>query len=205
MPELDQYYTDPKLARRIVAWAGIEHGMRVLEPSAGNGSFVRSLPSGVCCLAVELDTDNVRDLRSIAVERATQLQLIVLQREFLSLQHPPKLPPYDIATMNPPYGSRGSDVPPDADGRHVAHALSMSQRVVALVRSTFFYSTARYEHVWRQAALTRVAHLKNRPKFFGPSDKGFTARHDFCVVELVRLPERRQPGHIDNVQVEIWT
>jgi len=68
MPELDpgrsQWFTRPELCRRVVRWAGVRPGMRVLEPGAGSGNFVAALvEAGADVTAVEIDRRWVRWIR----------------------------------------------------------------------------------------------------------------------------------------------
>ena len=56
LPELSQFHTPTKLAKRMGAYADVLPGMRVLEPSAGGGNIVRELvKAGAEVDAVEID------------------------------------------------------------------------------------------------------------------------------------------------------
>ena len=64
---LSQWFTPPKLAARVVEWAGVPISpfkeWRVLEPSAGNGALVRPLlAAGAEVYAVEVDDRYFGDL-----------------------------------------------------------------------------------------------------------------------------------------------
>jgi len=193
---VDQYFTCPKLAAKMVAWAEIGRGCRVLEPSAGGGDLVRAVPKNATVTAIEMDAELVEGLCQL---RRPGLE--VRQEDFL--KHRPSRDTYDLAIMNPPYGD-------GADGKHVAHALQLAPRVIALVRANFLWGLARYNLVFRWAQLTRAAVLVRRPMFHGPSDLGHTPRHDYAVVELMRRESdemdrwRAENDEDDKVDFEWW-
>jgi predicted RNA methylase len=173
----------------MVEWA-CANGPRdtILEPSAGDGALVGKMPlmSKVTC---------VEYMPNAAARLSDLYQGVVAHvGDFLGM----KFTRFDLAIMNPPYGN-------GADGRHVAHALLCADRVVALVRSNFLSGVDRYQTVWSQARLTRHVVLSRRPAFTGPAHEGHSARHDYCIVELVRRDRPREKGDTDDVKVEFWT
>lgn len=108
----DLYETPEPLADEVVALAGIEPGMRVLEPNGGRGRIalaVRRMCPSAAVLCVELLEDNAAELRRLGFE--------VLQRDFLKVR-PADLPGglFDRVVMNPPFSG-------NADARHIGHAL----------------------------------------------------------------------------------
>jgi predicted RNA methylase len=113
-----------ELANAIALLAAIEPGMRVLEPSAGNGNLVRPLLAlGAVVDCVELLPDRVATLRTILSDPR-----FVKEADFLTV-----LPSvdfrYDRIVMNPPFAKR-------ADLAHVRHALgflSPKGRLVAVM------------------------------------------------------------------------
>jgi predicted RNA methylase len=184
---IDRYYTDDKLAKRIVDWAHIKSTDHVLEPSCGAGALSRHFQ---CEHATLVDADLTVDPVRASAWGFIQGDFIGM---FNELESRP-LPLFDLAVMNPPY-SEGADV------AHVAHALRLSRRVVALVRLAFLATEGRYKKLWSWAEISRLAVLVSRPAFHGPEDKGHRARHDYCVIEL---KARRQGAVVVPVPIEFW-
>lgn len=194
---LDQYFTPPALAKRIVEWASIQPGDKVLEPSCGDGALVRWMPqdTGGRITVMDIDSGPAFDFLKYRAARDA----------------------FDVAIMNPPYGWVGSGkTRAAADRLHVQHALRMSPRVVVLARANFLWGAERYQHVMRFATLRRMAVLVNRPSFYGPAllPGQDSARHDFGVFEFRRPSryldeafDRHGAGWkgIDDVKVEYWT
>jgi predicted RNA methylase len=189
--DLNQYFTGRKLAKRIVQWAELSRGMRVLEPSAGDGGIVQALPMNIAVTAVETDPRMAAELR-----RINHPALTVIEGDFLKVT--PGRDSFDVAIMNPPYGE-------GADGRHTAQALRYAQRVIVLVRVNFEYGVERFNTVFRWSQVTRRALLTRRPHFYGPANEGHTARHDYVVLELVRRDDRLKDPTPDQVETEYWT
>lgn len=105
--DMGWFPTPAALAERVVRTARIEQGMRVLEPSAGEGALASAAyRAGAVVHCVEIDAG-----------RATKLQSLFLQgyitcADFLSVT-PNAV--YDRVVMNPPFAKR-------ADIIHVLHA-----------------------------------------------------------------------------------
>ncbi len=198
MSGVDQYFTCEKVAERMVSWAEIRRGCRVLEPSAGSGTIVRAIPKNATVTAIEIDADLATPLSELKRKRPG---LDVVCQDFLKYR--PSRDAHDVAIMNPPYSD-------GADGKHVAHALQFAPRVVCLVRANFLWGLGRYNQVFRWSQLTRAAILVRRPHFSGPADKGHTARHDFAVLELIRRDSeeldrwKAQNETDDRVDFEWW-
>ncbi len=180
--DLSQWFTHPKLAEAIVKWA-IGNGRpprRVLEPSAGSGSFVEPLVrllGGNVVTAVELDlpwAEHLQKLHPLAN---------VVAEDFLQWDCQDY---FDAVVTNPPYEG-------GQDGAHVARALSLSDQVVALVRAVFLNGVDRYRDVWSKTHLQGIRYFTDRPKFSGAG----SPRHDFVVVKL-------GVGPVDRVDVGWW-
>ena len=112
-----QFYPTPEhIAERVVALAGVEPGMRVLEPSAGTGDIAALIP-GIHCIEVSALRCDVLRARGMSVE----------QGDFL--RHKGE---YDRIVMNPPF----------SEGRwqaHIQHAyevLAPGGRMVAVIPSS---------------------------------------------------------------------
>lgn len=116
--------TPPDLATRMVDEAGIEPGMRILEPSAGTGNILHAIAesqggwdaiesSGIHIDAVEINASLCRALKS-RFQRC-----FVICHDFLEAS-PPLCPDsesgFDRIIMNPPF-ENGSDI------KHIQNAL----------------------------------------------------------------------------------
>lgn len=116
---LGQFYTPADVASRMVDEAYLKPGLRILEPSCGDGRIIaevfKALPHGADTfrdfLAVELDVktaDKVREtfgMPHFRVRRADFLELL-----------PSNFTPFDRVLMNPPFND-GADI------KHIEHAL----------------------------------------------------------------------------------
>ncbi len=184
---LDQYFTRPLLAARIAAWVAqdITPGQRWLEPSAGDGSLAGALMTAIanresvgtddCSItAVETDKKMFAKLKS----RFLGLNVRVINADFTTFEpRPGDEWSFDGVLMNPPY-SKG------LDGIHVGHAISFAPRVVALVVDAFEHGSKRQARVFSKAYVDRRVVLVTRPSFYGPGDKGVSARRNYVVLDL---------------------
>ena len=108
---LNQFFTPPAIAARMIELAEIEAGMCVLEPSAGSGNLVRPIVEGVDTeiLAYEVDEDLCFRLRS----EFPSYRLQVRTKDFLTVtDHQGQ---YPRVVMNPPF-ENGLDI------KHIEHA-----------------------------------------------------------------------------------
>lgn len=193
-----QYFTPPKLAERVVEWAGVslhaklgsdivgQQGRapyRVLEPSAGNGALVRPLVAAEAIVhAFEIDARYQTDLW-----RETGSWGWVHIENFLECVPVDGLG-FDLCVMNPPYHDR-------LEERFILHALEFAPRVVGIFRADLFYSVGRGAKLWTQVRPTRAAFCWRRPW------KG--AETDYVVLELVK---RNSPADVlaTGLSVEWW-
>lgn len=190
-PDLSQWFTPPNLAENLVNWALCcsEHrrtaphtNWRVLEPAAGNGSFVAPMADRFRHVtAYEIDPGWAEVLQ----EKHPKARVVT--SDYLAA--PPPDHPYDLAVMNPPYED-------GADGRFVAKAMDESVRVLALVRLNFLAGADRFDRVWKQIGTRRdpgpwsldgVVYFVHRPRFSGAG----SPKHDFCAVYLTRDDHER--------------
>jgi hypothetical protein len=157
---LDRYYTPDLLARAIVhAVNGVQPITgTVLEPSAGAGSFACATldltEAGVmvCDLDPEAPCMNSR-LWGARRARGRWPAAFLCEQDFLTVNH--LTPSWVIG--NPPYL--------DAEA-HTRHALSVSRRVVFLLRSSFGSSKGRIPF-WSEYPPRHVWQLAQRPSFTG--------------------------------------
>ena len=197
---IDQFFTPEPLARRIVEWVKVRPGMRVLEPSAGAGVFVRLLrEQGVRVCAVEQDH---RLCEKLAAEFDGDRDVMVRRADFEQLR-PPGEKGFDLVVMNPPYGSRKLGTAGMAV-RHVALALEHAPRVVALAAASFEHTVEAFKLVFSKAFVSRRVALVGRPRFEGPDDKGETPKRDYAVLELYRRDAAIGRGPDPSVATERW-
>ncbi|WP_030670530.1 methyltransferase [Streptomyces rimosus] len=103
------YFPTPApIAQQLIDIAGIEPGMRVLEPSAGRGAIAfAAAQAGAVVDCVEIQADHAE-----AIADAHHRDITVLVADFLTTS--PR-PVYDRVVMNPPFARQ-------ADIAHVEHA-----------------------------------------------------------------------------------
>lgn len=106
--DFDYFPTPSIIVDRLIALADVSSGMRVLEPSAGQGSIAYPLIEfGAVVDCIELMEANAKKL--VCDSKANK----VLNRDFLLTEPDPV---YDRIVMNPPFSKQ-------ADIKHVLHAL----------------------------------------------------------------------------------
>lgn len=113
--KLMQFFPTPeRVVRDMLSWGDVREGMRVLEPSAGDGAIARNLVQlGADVTMVELSSARFQLLVSSFGNNQ------VIMADFLTLQ-PEQLGRFDRVIMNPPFAN-GQDV------THVTHALKFLQ------------------------------------------------------------------------------
>lgn len=112
--------TPADLAARMVEEAGIRHGMRVLEPSAGTGRILDQLPDGCNVVAVEIN--------AVLAGRLDDTKRAVVIGDFLSCSAEILGGEFDAICMNPPFENAD-------DIKHIRHAFLMLKpggRLVAI-------------------------------------------------------------------------
>lgn len=179
---LDQWDTDPELARALVRWSGAGvTARRILEPSAGIGNIavelLRALRPGPGHVlsrtrldCVEFDPARAALLRERLCDVADpQIDWTVRGGDFLELSPPDSL--YDLAVGNPPFAKNGEVV-------HLTHAARFAARVAFVVRLESLGSAARIE-AWEALRVHRLGVLYPRPPF-GGSGGGM---HEIAFVE----------------------
>ncbi|MGC4000174.1 MAG: N-6 DNA methylase [Anaeromyxobacter sp.] len=102
------YYTPPALARFLARWVLAARPRRILEPSCGDGAFLRAVAAEAPrfdgeLLGIELQGEEAAKAREAA--RAAGLRATVLQGDLLAwaLAHDDARPGFDAALGNPPY------------------------------------------------------------------------------------------------------
>ncbi len=112
------FETPAGVAKKLVELAGVTSGMRVLEPSAGDGAIVAELPEGCALVSmVEIDPQHRVNLLRAPPRNAT---IVLNFGDFLTMDPTevyggPLASPFDAVVMNPPFANQ-------ADILHVTHA-----------------------------------------------------------------------------------
>jgi predicted RNA methylase len=184
---LDQYFTQPALAKKLVELADIQPGARVLEPSCGGGDIAQFIRPDANLTMCDVCPAQLAIAGRRVWGRTGELELY--DGDFRELKRPSNA--FDVAIMNPPYGYVGSGkLRKAADRLHVQHALRMAPDVFCLVRANFLWGQERYEHVLRFARVIQLVILVHRPSFHGPAllPGQDSARHDFGILHLRRTP-----------------
>lgn len=192
---LSQWFTPPKLAQRLVEWAGVrgmhdnalEFGrpVRVLEPSAGNGAIVRPLvAAGADVDAIEIDTRYRDALCGLLLHPQNR---VWCGDDFMRTE------PSWLATCGHSYDLVVGNFPFHLDlaGEFTLHALEFAPRVCAIYPANFFYSETR-EKLWTQVRPTRIAHIAKRP---------WPGATDYVALELVK---RRAVHEVDKRSMVEW-
>lgn len=184
--DLSQWFTTPELAAKVAGWSSdvAPVGSRILEPSVGNGALLEPLhvPSrDLLVTAFDIDPD------CCARVRARFPDVDVRCEDFLHVDRDPSFH-FNATIMNPPYEDGN-------DGLFVERAMSVSDAVVAVVRTVALNGDDRYKRVWSRVergewVLVGLRFLVNRPKFIAGEHVGERskdgAKADFVVVKLRR-------------------
>lgn len=119
---VDYYATPEPVGMKMVEWAGIKPGDKVLEPSAGHGAIARFFPAQTDVTMVEPSLNLSQ--RAALVNGGAR----IVNSRFEDLNRTNK---YDAIVMNPPYGMGGKTAY-DHVSKAVQH-LREGGRIVALV------------------------------------------------------------------------
>jgi len=174
MPETNGYFPTPEaIAEKIVSLAIIEPGMKVLEPSAGQGALVECLVPVECVIdCIELLPENVRVLRSKG--------FFVAEADFLtSICDGYK---YDRIVMNPPFAYNGH---PQADIDHVKHALSFLSekgRLVSIMSSGVLFRENKKTVAFREMVNEMGGYFERLPEG-SFKESGTNVNTCFVVIE----------------------
>jgi len=169
---LCQYFTPEATAQRIVEFARIKPGMRVLEPSCGEGALIKHLlAAGAIVVGVELDP------KLVPIAAATGAAIV--QGDFLALDTG-DLGLFDRVVSNPPFRGRMML-------QHVSHMLGFAPDTVAHIPVSGMTGKNRWKGLWSRACTTRRAVCVSRPPYRG---KG--GRTDMMTVDIELLGQRRK-------------
>lgn len=118
---LDYFATPEPLGLKMVEWADVQGGEKVLEPSAGHGAIARWFPDNVEKTVVEPSSELASRLKMVTDGR-------LVQDTFENLDVVNK---FDAIVMNPPFGTAGKTA-----GDHIEKAIKHLRdggRIVALI------------------------------------------------------------------------
>lgn len=97
---IGQFFTPEIVAKCMYGLAGTHEGDRVIDPSCGDGSFLKSAPGGVELHACEIDPDYAGMVRKLIGGNLVEGDaLSSLAKDFGS---------YDLAIGNPPFSAQAS-------------------------------------------------------------------------------------------------
>jgi len=119
---VDYFATPEPVGFKMVDWAAIKDGEKVLEPSAGHGAIARFFPAQSDVTMVEPSYD----LSNRAALANGQARIVNSKFEDLSISNK-----YDAIVMNPPYGSGGKTAVEHME--KAARHLREGGRMVALI------------------------------------------------------------------------
>ena len=169
---LDRYYTPDDVAFQLVRWMAVPADLTVIEPSVGDGAFVRALRATGHrgrIIGVDVDPD------------AAGLHLV-------DEAHVGDWPTVagglraDVLVGNPPFK-------PALD--HLRASLRAGRWVAMLARATWVEATVERAALWSAAAPVEEWTIGDRIRFLGPS--GVTKTDSVChSMFFWRLPVRRQ-------------
>lgn len=166
----DYFPTPQHLLERMIQLAGLESGMRVLEPSAGSGSICLEVRAA----GIEPDCFEVSPtLREILTRQGFNL----IGEDFIEAT--PK-PIYHRVIMNPPF-SLGNDI------CHVQQAfkwLVPGGRLVSIVSSSYTYGTKqKYQHFSSWLRCLRATEFDNPAGSFLQSDRRTNVNTKMLVID----------------------
>lgn len=145
---VDFFPTPPELAGRMVEMAGVEPGMRVLEPSAGNGNIAEAIRDA----GVEPD---VAEISSSLREVLEAKGFSVVGQDFMDVDGE-----YDAIIMNPPFSD-------NQDIEHVRHAFDLLKpggKLVAIMGEGAFFRGGKTENAFREWIDEQGADVEKLPE-----------------------------------------
>ena len=192
--DLDQWFTDPKLAQEFVDWCHIPPPgdgkvIRVIEPTAGCGNLVKPLvAAGAVIDAYDLDPQWIAYLRKHYGPDKTSLVTVHDAGDFLDVPLPEEL--FDVCVMNPPLSG-------GMDGVFLRHlCFHWARRTCAIVQTRTMHSIDRRKKLWDRVKVKRIEFLSDRPSF----GRGSPMR-DFSFVEIEMRDVLRGLGDKDLTEV----
>jgi hypothetical protein len=185
-----QWFTPYDFSQSFLRWANIGDGDTIIEPAAGEGALVPDRP-GV--LAIEIDPELIDELRYWRPEAT------IVNANFLEME-PPSSPVFDVCTQNPPFAR----ICEDGEGVFIERSLRWAHRTCAIIRTAGLHGKGRFEKCWRFVRPTRIALLRDRPKYLGPGGRptDMNPMTEFCAVECVLRDEPLPLDAFEDYEIE---
>lgn len=145
----DFFPTPPAVAEQMVELAGITPGMKVLEPSAGNGNIAMAMQEA----GAEVE---VAEISSSLREVLEAKGFTVVAQDFMELTDGD----YDAIVMNPPFSN-------NQDIEHVRHAYTLLKpggKLVAIVGEGAFFRNGTTEEAFRGWLDEQDAEIEKLPE-----------------------------------------
>lgn len=150
--EFNYFPTPKKIVARLMELAEIKAGMRVLEPSAGQGAIAKEMAAaGAEVMMFELMQDNYAKLVDLNLPLAS-----VLKDDFLMVA---PIQVYDRVVMNPPF-LKQSDI------KHVLHALKFLKEdglLIAVMSSSVTFRDNKLTTDFRKLVEDRGGEIESCP------------------------------------------
>lgn len=154
--DFEFFPTPPDVVRHVINFADIRDGMRVLEPSAGQGAIAKAAHDAAADVMIdmyELMPSNNDALHALNL----RLSGIGEPVDFLTVE---PAPIYDRVVMNPPFGRQ-------ADIKHVNHALKFLKPgglLVSVMSSSVTFRSNKLTSDFRQLVENRGGHIEELPE-----------------------------------------
>ncbi|UQY45033.1 methyltransferase [Mixta hanseatica] len=154
--DFEFFPTPPEVVRHVIHLADIRDGMRVLEPSAGQGAIAKAAHSAAA--DVMIDMYELMPANNDALH-ALNLRLSGIGKpvDFLTVE---PTPVYDRVVMNPPF-SRQADI------KHVNHALKFLKQdglLVSVMASSVTFRSNKLTTDFRQLIEDRGGNIQELPE-----------------------------------------
>ncbi len=151
-----QFDSPPAVVARVMELAGIQTGMKVLEPSAGLGNIALAAAAcGAQVMCYEVDGRRCEALVRASAKAPRRLDMVV-QRDFLGAD---PAPVYDRVVMNPPFAKQ-------ADIAHVRHAAGFVRpggRLVSVMSAGVSFRQDRRASDFRAFVASRGGEIEDLP------------------------------------------
>lgn len=192
------HYTCTALARRVVAWAGIQaSARRIIDMGAGDGALTIAIMRHVqraphatvgcaCAKCQPIDVVAVeRDIRCSYMLGLTGARIVI--DDVLQCV----LPTADLVVSNPPFED-------DVWWRFILRALALAPRAVVIGPLNMLAGLERWQTLWGDHGiqLARLAICARRPPF--DLLEGSSGKRDIAVYDIVRSSQRIA------TQIEWW-
>lgn len=154
--DFEFFPTPPDVVRYLIHLADIRDGMKVLEPSAGQGAIAKAAHAAAA--DVMLDMYELMPANNDALH-ALNLRLSGIGEpvDFLTVE---PIPAYDRVVMNPPFGRQ-------ADIKHVNHALKFLKPdglLVSVMASSVTFRSNKLTTDFRQVIEEHGGHIEELPE-----------------------------------------